>query len=60
MTEHVMTLEELGEYLRVSPSTVYRLLKRHQVPAFKVGHRWRFNVESIDTWRQGLEKDVVR
>jgi excisionase family DNA binding protein len=47
--------EELSDYLKVHPSTVYRQLKRGQLPAFKVGSDWRFNVESIDRWR--LEQD---
>jgi len=34
---------------------VYRQLKRGQLPAFKVGSDWRFNVESIDRWR--LQQD---
>ena len=52
---HVMTVKELSDYLKVHPSTVYRQLKRGQLPAFKVGSDWRFNVESIDRWR--LEQD---
>ena len=51
----VMTVKELSDYLTVHPSTVYRQLKRGQLPAFKVGSDWRFNVESIDRWR--LEQD---
>ena len=50
-----MTLEEVANYLRVHPSTIYRLVKRGKLPAFKVGSDWRFNVESIDRWR--LEQD---
>ena len=46
----VMTLNELANYLRVHPSTIYRLLKRRGLPAFKVGSDWRFNSESIDRW----------
>jgi excisionase family DNA binding protein len=46
----VMTLRELSAYLRVHPSTIYRLVKRHEIPAFHVGG-WRFNIESIDRWR---------
>ena len=52
---HVMTVKELSDYLKVHPSTVYRQLKRGQLPAFKVGSDWRFNIESIDRWR--LEQD---
>lgn len=46
----VMTLEEAAEFLRVHPSTIYRLLKRHEIPAFKMGSDWRFNQESIERW----------
>ena len=46
----VMTLEEVAEFLRVHPSTIYRLLKRHGIPAFKMGADWRFNRESIEKW----------
>ena len=51
----VMTLEEVAGYLRVHPSTIYRLLKKKQLPAFKVGSDWRFNLESIDRWRAEAE-----
>jgi hypothetical protein len=27
------------------------MLKRSQLPAFRVGSDWRFNVETIDRWR---------
>lgn len=54
----VMTVNELAEYLRVHRSTIYRLLKKGQLPGFKIGSDWRFNVEVIDEWRlrqgQGL------
>ena len=47
----VMTLREVSAYLRVHPSTVYRLLKHNQIPAFHIGSDWRFNIEAIDRWR---------
>jgi excisionase family DNA binding protein len=52
----VLTLEEIAEYLRVHPTTIYRLLKKQQIPAFKVGSDWRFNLVSIDRWRASLER----
>ncbi|MBF6560934.1 MAG: helix-turn-helix domain-containing protein [Candidatus Binataceae bacterium] len=52
----VLTLEEVASYLRVHPSTIYRLLKKKQLPAFKVGSDWRFNLESIDKWRSEAEQ----
>jgi excisionase family DNA binding protein len=47
----VMTVGEVSAYVRVHPTTVYRLLKRNQIPAFHVGSDWRFNIEAIDHWR---------
>jgi excisionase family DNA binding protein len=52
---NVLTLEEVARYLRVHPSTLYRMLKKRQIPSFKVGSDWRFNLESIDEWRAASE-----
>jgi excisionase family DNA binding protein len=46
----VMTLKDLAEYLKVHPSTIYRLLKTGQLHGFKVGSDWRFNREHVDRW----------
>ena len=46
----LMTLQETAGYLRVTRSTIHRLLKRNQISAFRIGRRWRFNVEAIDNW----------
>ena len=51
-----LTLAETADYLRVNPSTIYRLLKRKELPAFKVGKDWRFNIEALDEWRFRIEK----
>lgn len=49
-----MTVREVSEYLRVHPTTVYRLVKNGRLPGFKVGDRWRFQQAEIDSWlRQG-------
>ncbi|MGH7905199.1 MAG: helix-turn-helix domain-containing protein [Candidatus Binataceae bacterium] len=47
----VLTVNELADYLRVHRSTIYRLLKKGQLPGFKIGSDWRFNIEAIDRWR---------
>jgi excisionase family DNA binding protein len=48
---NVVTVREVSAYLRVHPSTVYKMLKNNQIPAFHVGSDWRFNIEAIDHWR---------
>ena len=52
----VLTLEETAEFLKVHPSTIYRLLKKKQIPAIKVGSDWRFTHESIERWIREREQ----
>lgn len=46
----VMTVRELSAYLQVHPTTIYRLLRRNEIPAFHIGSDWRFSIEAIDRW----------
>jgi excisionase family DNA binding protein len=55
----VMKIAELAEYLHVHKSTIYRLLRRHELPAFKIGSDWRFNLDEIDAWRLKLSGQVL-
>ena len=55
MRSRVLTVQEVSSYLRVHPSTIYRMLKKNQLPAFRVGSDWRFTVEAIDQWREKAE-----
>jgi excisionase family DNA binding protein len=55
----LVTVRELSNYLRVHPSTIYRLLKRGDLPAFKLGSDWRFNLEAIDRWRVNQLEDLA-
>ena len=49
----VLTLSEVSDYLNVSPVTIYRLLRRKQIPAFRLAGNWRFNVEDLALWMYG-------
>jgi excisionase family DNA binding protein len=58
MKDKVLTVQEVSAYLRVHPSTIYRMLKKNLLPAFRVGSDWRFTVEAIDKWRASVESGV--
>jgi excisionase family DNA binding protein len=55
----ILTVSEVAAYLHVHPSTIYRLLRAHQLPAFRIGSDWRFDIEKIDQWREAREKTAV-
>ena len=48
--ELVMTLTQTCDFLRISRTTMYRLIKRGDVPYFQIGSVYRFNREAIDEW----------
>lgn len=50
--DELLTAEELADLLRVHRSTVYRLLRNGQLPAFRVGSDWRFSRDLIEEWVQ--------
>jgi excisionase family DNA binding protein len=56
----MMTVKELSSYLRVHPSTVYRLLKDNKLPGFKVGESWRFSLQDIKAWREAQVRSTTK
>jgi excisionase family DNA binding protein len=46
----MLTAKELAELLQVHTSTIYRLLKKHKMPGFRIGHDWRFSLTAIEKW----------
>jgi excisionase family DNA binding protein len=50
----VLTIGEVAKMLRVHPTTVYRLLKRGDIPGFKIGGNWRVGVNALDRWMSAM------
>lgn len=50
LSSRIVTVKDLAAYLRCHQSTIYRLIKRADLPAFKIGSDWRFKVEDVDRW----------
>ena len=46
----IMTPKEAAKYLGFHLVTIYRLLKKGEVPATKIGGKWRFKKDVLDTW----------
>ena len=50
MATDVMTVEELAEYLKLDPQTVYRKFRKGERPGVKIGKAIRFKREVIESW----------
>jgi len=48
--ERLLTLPEAAEYLRIHWKTLQGIASRGEIPAFKVGHVWRFRESDLRTW----------
>ena len=49
---NVMTTVEIAQFLRVHPTTIYRLIRKRQLPVFRVGSEWRCMRERLEQWTQ--------
>jgi excisionase family DNA binding protein len=43
----IVTAKEVGKYLKLSESTIYKLASSGEIPGFKIGDSWRFDMEEI-------------
>jgi len=50
MTDEILTLKEVAEYLKLAEKTAYRLAAEGKLPGFKVGGSWRFKRVDIENW----------
>ncbi len=46
----LMTVEELAKYLKIKPDTIYKKVRKGELPAIKLGKLLRFPKELIDQW----------
>ena len=51
----VLTLEELAEYLKVSPAAAHRVIKEQRLPGRNIGGEWRFLRDAVANWLRGQE-----
>jgi HSP20 family protein len=52
--DRILTAEEAAEYLRMALSTLYRFMRKGQVPCFKLGNQWRFKKSVLDQWMEQM------
>jgi excisionase family DNA binding protein len=48
--DDIMTLEEVANYLKLKPQTIYTWAQEKKIPAAKLGKEWRFKKSLVDEW----------
>ena len=51
--DDIMTLEEVANYLKMKPQTIYTWAQSGKIPAAKIGKEWRFRRSVVDEWFNG-------
>jgi excisionase family DNA binding protein len=54
----IVTARELGEFLKLTESTIYKLASTGELPGFKIGDSWRFDMDEILEQIRGLKRPV--
>ncbi|GAB6926042.1 hypothetical protein JCM10914A_56260 [Paenibacillus sp. JCM 10914] len=50
-----LTVAETAGKLKVSTSTVYELVRKKQIPHFRIGQKIFFRVDTLESWIANLE-----
>lgn len=50
MNTVTLTVNEVADFLKLSPITVYRELVKRRLPGFKVGNQWRVRRDLLEDW----------
>ena len=55
----IVTAKELGQFLKLTESTIYNLASSGEIPGFRVGRSWRFYLDEVleAIGMTGLEDD---
>jgi excisionase family DNA binding protein len=56
MSDRLLTAAEVADQLRVSTMTIYRLIRRGELPAVRVGRNYRVRASDLETY---LDDQVV-
>lgn len=57
MSERLLTAAEVADTLRVSTMTIYRLIRRGELPAVRVGRNYRVRERDLSAYLDGQVVD---
>ncbi len=61
MIDRWLSVEEIADYLGIKKDTVYKWVRKRNMPAHKVGRLLKFQKEEIDLWiKEGRASDGLQ
>ncbi len=58
--DHIMTLEEMADYLKIAKRSLLRMAQSGDIPGTKIASQWRFMRSVIDDWMISRMKSLPR
>ena len=55
----LLTPLEVAEILSISKRTVYEIIKRNELKAYKVGNKFRIDIDDVNAYIGGTDKDLI-
>jgi len=52
------TIDEVANFLQLTPETVRAMARQQEIPAFKIRRRWRFRKEDIELWVNNIAQHL--
>ena len=60
LNQEIWTVAEVAAYLRVSEATIYKLVRKKEIPGKRIGRSWRFWREEIEKWLKSQSRAAGR
>ena len=60
LTKDICDIKQLATYLKISIPEVRKLLREKKIPHFRLGNRYRFDINKINKWLEEMEEKESR
>lgn len=58
LTERWVSVDEVARHLGIKRDTLYKWIKRTDIPAHKVGRLWKFKLSEVDLWARSTSEST--
>ncbi|KIL71910.1 helix-turn-helix domain-containing protein [Bacillus badius] len=59
MSTQPLTPQQIADYLGVTRETIYRMVRKNEIPHFKIRSRIFFSKETIEAWIRDQEQQAI-